>query len=94
VNGDGSVATGTGFTVTVLSTGRYRINFSAAFSSTPAVLVTNVFGSINVDAGTSVQPALNAVVDQASPSFALVATGDAGGTLTSESFQFLAITKP
>jgi hypothetical protein len=88
------VDTGTGFTVTMLSTGRYRIDFAVPFPTTPTVLVTNIYGSITIDAGTSVQPAQNGIVDEAAPGFALIATGDQTGTLASESFSFLALTKP
>jgi hypothetical protein len=94
VNADGSVNTGTGYTVTVLGPGRYQLNFTTPFKGVPTVLVTNVYGSIGVDAGAGVQPAQNAVVDQATAGFALVATGDANGVPSAESFGFMALTKP
>jgi Collagen triple helix repeat (20 copies) len=90
VNANGTIAFGTGFTVVVQGTGRYQINFTVPFASTPTVVVTNVYGSISVNAGVAVQPAQNAVVDQATPALALVATGDATGTLAALSFGFIA----
>jgi hypothetical protein len=94
VGPDGQVVDGTGFTVTHLSTGRYLITFTTPFPATPTVLVTKVYGSVTVDAGTGVQPAENAIVDQASPDTALIATGNANGTLTDGAFGLLAITVP
>jgi len=32
-------------------TGRYRVTFTTPFASIPTVVVTAVFGSINIDAG-------------------------------------------
>jgi hypothetical protein len=94
VNADGTIDSGTGFTVTMQGTGRYRIDFTTPFKTVPAMLVTNVYGSINVDAGAGVQPAQNGVVDQAAAGFALVGTADQNGALADESFSFLATTVP
>jgi hypothetical protein len=94
INTNGSIAFGEGFTVAVVSPGRYRLTFDTAFPTTPTVIVTNVFGSINVDAGADVEPAQNAIVDQADPASALIATADEDGDLTALSFGFIAMTMP
>jgi len=70
------------------------VTFSTPFTSLPTVLVTNVYGDININAGTSAQPAINAAVDQETPSFALIATGDRNGVLAPQTFGFIALTIP
>jgi len=40
VNSTGTIATGSGFSVSRLGEGKYRITFSTAFSSTPVVVAT------------------------------------------------------
>lgn len=77
--------------MTHLSTGRYRITFTVPFRSTPTMLVTRIYGSPDINAGTGVQPAENAIVDQITTTIAVVATGNADGVLTDSNFGFLAI---
>ncbi|WP_109851713.1 hypothetical protein [Aquimarina sp. AU58] len=40
VNANGSIAQGTGFTITKIGTGRYTINFTTAFTGTPSLTAT------------------------------------------------------
>ncbi len=46
VNANGTIASGSGFTVTKNGTGDYTINFSSAFSGTPTAVVTPVDNSL------------------------------------------------
>jgi Collagen triple helix repeat (20 copies) len=91
VNGDGSIASGTGFTVQQLGPGRYQITFDAPFPGVPTVLATKVYGSPTVDAGAGVQPAENAIVDEVTPTLCLIATSDAAGGVANGTFGFTAL---
>jgi len=91
VRPNGSIASGSGFTVQQLSTGRVRITFTAAFSSPPAVLVTRVYGDVSIDAGTSVNAAETAVLDMADAGSAIVATANSAGNLANAGFTFVVL---
>jgi hypothetical protein len=94
VNANGTIAVGSGFTVVIVSSGRYRITFASPFPSIPVITVTTVFGSIGVDAGTAVQPRENAVIDQQDQNSVLIATANSAGALTPQTFEFFALTAP
>jgi hypothetical protein len=91
---DGSTVAGTGFTVTHPGPGRYTVTYTTPFATQPTVLLTAVFGSINVDAGTGVLPRENAIVDLANLTSFVAATSNNGGALADHSFMFLALTVP
>jgi hypothetical protein len=91
VGGNGTVDGGEGFSVVRQGPGRYRITFDTPFPIEPTVIVTNIFGSVAVDAGTSVLPAENALVDQILPASAVIATGNSTGGRADKSFCFIAV---
>ena len=79
------------FSVARLGPGRYRITFDVAFPVEPTVIVTNVFGAFAIDAGTSVKPRENGLVDQILTTSTLVATGDDAGNRADKNFCFIAL---
>ena len=91
VGGSGTVDGGEGFSVVRQGPGRYRITFDTPFPIEPTVVVTNIFGSVSVDALTSVLPAENTLVDQILTTSTVIATGDDTGARTDKSFCFLAV---
>ena len=88
---NGTVEGGEGFSVARLGPGRYRITFDVAFPVEPTVIVTNVFGAFAIDAGTSVKPRENGLVDQILTTSTLVATGDDAGNRADKNFCFIAL---
>jgi len=76
VNTDGTIAAGTGFTVSK-TTGVYTITFSAAYAETPVVLVSLVAGG-------------DEIIKTSGPSITgvIVTTATAGGVLTNTAFAF------
>jgi hypothetical protein len=94
VGADGAIISGTGFTVTPQGTGRYLINFTTPFPNPPTMLVSKIYGNPDVNAGATVEPAENAIVDQVTVNNATVATSDAAGALVDGSFGFLAQSSP
>jgi hypothetical protein len=91
VNDNGSLANGEGFTVSRIAAGRYQINFSPAFLSRPTVVVTKVYQTFEFDAGTAVEPRQNAVVDQLTSTFVIIATANDAGDLEDSNFCFMAV---
>ncbi|MFC6705778.1 hypothetical protein [Flexivirga alba] len=91
VDSGGGIRAGTGFTVTRVDTGRYRIAYTAAFNGVPMLLASRVFGDPSVDAGAAVNAAQTAVVDQTTAGQGIVATADETGLLTDGGFTFVAI---
>ena len=88
---DGTITSGTGFTATRLGVGRYQITFTTAFTVEPTTIVTKIYGSPSVDAGTGVEPAENAIVDLSSTTTAIIATSNANGNLADGSFGFVTV---
>ena len=91
VNGDGTVASGTGFSVDRASRGTYRITYAVPFSARPAVVVTQCYklwddfgyGGGDTRAGCSLVAS-----DEAQ---CKLVTGDERGVHTNRNFTFLAI---
>jgi hypothetical protein len=94
VDNFGQTISGSGFTAVRLGIGRYQINFTTPFSVIPTLVVTKVFGSISVDAGTIVQPRENAIVDEVLVNTAIIATSNTLGQLADSSFNFIALATP
>ncbi len=90
VEANASVVAGQGFTVTDVGVGRYQINFTPGFADRPTIVVTNVYGSLTVNAGNAVSGTETAVVDVVQPDSAVIATAD-GGARVDSSFTFVAI---
>lgn len=91
VSSTGSVAVGSGFTVSRTNPGRYVVTFAAQFAAVPVVVASRVFGDVTVDATTGVDPGQTAVVDLSQPDRAIVATADKAGTRVDGGFTFVAI---
>ena len=91
VNGDGTVASGSSFTVERTSRGTYRITYTVPFSALPAVVLTQNYklwddfgyGGGNTRASCS-------LVASSTTQCKLV-TGDEHGVNTNRNFTFLAI---
>lgn len=76
VNADGTIASGTGFTISKFGTGQYGVNFSTAFSSAPIIVVTlHNYGFFHAE--TPLTTGVN------------VNTRDSAGTLADRPFSFL-----
>jgi hypothetical protein len=91
VNTNGSVAAGDGYTVARLGPGRYEITFATPFPIPPAVVITNVWGTFNLEGGTSVDTRENALVDRILSNAVIVNTGDTTGDQTDSNFCFIVI---
>lgn len=86
VNANGTVAAGSGFTVTSQGSGEYIISFSPAFSSMPAIVGSQAnFGSTSQDTRD------NIVFPYVNNGAATALTGDSGGNHTNRSFSFIAM---
>jgi hypothetical protein len=91
VNSNGSAAAGDGFTVARLGDGRYEITFTTPFPAPPAVIVTKVWFTFELEAGANVDTRDNAIVDRILSNATIVATGNTTGDLTDSNFSFIAI---
>lgn len=79
---NGSIEVGEGFTVSVLGTGEYQINFTTPFADTPSVVAT---------AGTTTDFP-SAYIQQQSTGYVQIHTAyGTGGTLVAASFNFIAV---
>ena len=56
--------------------------------------MSKYFGSPAVDAGTGVLPAENAIVDQVTPTTAIIAVGNVTGVLANGTFGFMVLSNP
>lgn len=90
VRAGGSVESGIGFTVQKLDAGRVQITFAAAFTGSPVVLITRVYGDITINAGVTVEPGETAVLDVVDPGWAIIATANSAGNLADGAFTFAA----
>ncbi|MBB2890225.1 hypothetical protein [Flexivirga oryzae] len=91
VESGGGIRAGTGYAVTRSAAGRYRITYTNAFTGTPLLLVSRVYGDSTVDAGGGVNAAQTAVVDQTLADHGVVATANENGVITDGGFTFVAI---
>jgi len=89
VNADGTIYSGTGFTVLRFAAGRYRIIFDTPFTSEPAIIVTNVFGSPAIES--NIVDFGVVTVDQITETTAVIVTGSSTAFITDSSFGFLAL---
>lgn len=86
VNANGSIASGSGFSVTRQTTGQYVIDFTQAFSELPAIVGSQTqFGNIGQNTRD------NVVFPFVSNGSATALTGDSNGSHTDRSFSFIAI---
>ncbi|WP_103866682.1 hypothetical protein [Aquimarina sp. I32.4] len=79
INPNGSIAQGTGFTITKIGTGRYRINFSTAFTGIPSLTATA--GDLNGVLDDNIVD-----ISQISTSQCTVSTLDSNGNFFEDSF--------
>ncbi|ACZ30965.1 hypothetical protein Xcel_1946 [Xylanimonas cellulosilytica DSM 15894] len=92
VESDGTIRSGTGFTVERQPPGRYRLHFAQPFvAAPPAVVASRVYGDPDIDAGTGWSASENVTVDMVSMSTALIVTASATGTHIDGAFTFIAI---
>lgn len=91
VDSGAGIRAGTGFSVTRVGTGRYRVTYSTAFNGTPLLLASRVFGDPSLDADVGVIAAQTAVIDQTIAAQGIVATADEHGALADGGFTFVAI---
>lgn len=93
----GTISTGTvvvageGFTISNTSTGRYLITFTPPFPSRPSASATKIYGNPDIDAGSTVQPLENAIVDLIQTNQMIVATCDSTGALVDSAFTFVVV---
>lgn len=87
VNGDGTIAAGTGFSITRTATGRYTITFTSAFSAVPVVLLTPRAGAGGATAATAVIDNFNAAPTTTSTRVFILSAG----TYTDLEWDFMAI---
>ena len=86
INGDGSIAAGTGYSVTAQGNGEYIISFSPTFSGTPAIVGSQVlYGS------GSENTLDNVIFPYLNNGAATAKTGDSNGNSTNRAFSFIAM---
>jgi hypothetical protein len=91
VNGDGTVHSGSGFTVSRSATGTYRISYDTPFSASPAVVLTQnykLWDDFGYGGGDTRTGCLLVASDATQ---CKVVTGDENGVHTNRNFSFLAI---
>ena len=87
VDANGSILSGTGFTVTSPGEGRYRITFNASFSTYPTIIVTQQ--SANTTGVWNTRD--NCLVLDVQAAYTEVACGDGSGVYAYRKFHFIAI---
>jgi hypothetical protein len=91
IDQSGVVVQGFGFTLAKVSTGRWQVTFTPPFLTVPTVIVTPIFNSWNVNAGTSITPGRTALVDNVDGAGAFIVTADEANALADSGFSFIAI---
>jgi hypothetical protein len=87
VNSNGGINSGSGYSVSKVGTGLYDINFSTAFNTTPAVVITQIFEGNNQQGGDTRD---NAVVVLTTTTKTRIKTGGSDGSVSDRSFCFVA----
>ena len=91
VNGDGTIESGSGFTVLRTPPGRYEIRYASPFGGHPAVVVTQNYpgwNDFNVEGGDSRD---NTVLIASDANRFKIKTGDGNGNAQDRNFSFIAI---
>ncbi|WP_017718387.1 hypothetical protein [Kamptonema formosum] len=91
VRPSGGIDSGSGFTVSKVSTGVYDINFTASFSAKPTVVVTQHYPDADDFTSTGADTRDNAVVIAVSTSKCRLKCGDGNGGAADRRFEFIAI---
>jgi hypothetical protein len=93
VNSNGTRHSGTGFTSSQIMTAVYEIKYDKAFSSVPAVVVTQNYPAWNVvsDNQDGGDPRDNAVLVASNATGCRIKTGDNNGKATPRNFTFIAL---
>lgn len=88
---DGTIRSGDGFVVARRATGQYLVTFTVPFAGPGTMLVSRVYGDLDLDAHGSVDPAETVVLDYLDAVSAVVATASASDSAANGGFTFLAL---
>jgi hypothetical protein len=91
INKDGSIHSGSGFTVDYLGGGHYLINYDTRFSKTPAVVLTQNYRNWEDFGYVGGNTKDNAVLVASDTLKFKVKTGDSNGDGTDRNFAFISI---